>query len=182
MDGCPECGFESMDLDREKLASDSPFPWLYDESAWRGAGQQVVDVCSEAAALLRSRGEDVRTRVDPTRWSTLEYACHIRDVLLIQRERVLKALRGHGDEPLPMGRDERVIHDGYNTQNLDDVAVQLQQSAILFVGVLDRLSDSDWSTTMTYGLSDSAMRSIRWVAVHTAHEAHHHLADMRYPS
>ena len=77
-----------------------------------------------------------------------------------------------------MGRDERVEHDGYNTQDPENVAVQVEQAAILFVGVLDRLTPSAWATTMSYAFPESSIRSIRWVAVHTAHEAHHHVRDM----
>jgi hypothetical protein len=68
----------------------------------------------------------LRGRPAPDVWSRLEYACHIRDVLLVQRERVLMVRRGFDDEALPMGRDERVDHDGYNDQKPVDVALQLE--------------------------------------------------------
>lgn len=181
MNGCPECGFTSMDIDPQEAAEGHPFPWRYDESDWGAAGAQIVTACDAAAAMLRSNG-DVRTRPVPGRWSSLEYACHIRDVLLIQRERVLKALRGHGNEPLPMGRDERVEDDGYNEQDRHNVAVQLEQSAILFVGLLDRLTESEWAFNVAYAFPESSMRSLRWVAVHTAHEVARHLHDMRSPT
>jgi hypothetical protein len=38
--------------------------------------------------------------------------CHLRDVMVIQRERVLLARRVDGAEALTMGRDERVDFDG----------------------------------------------------------------------
>lgn len=178
MSGCPECGFDSLDVDVERVASGGLYPWRYRESDWSAAGPQIVSACGGAATIVRSNG-DVRIRAMPGRWSRLEYACHIRDVLLIQRERVLKALRGHGSEPLPMGRDERVSDDGYNEQDPRDVAVQLEQSSILFVGLLGRLTEADWDLEIAYAFPESSMRSARWVAVHTAHEVVHHLHDMR---
>ena len=177
MDGCPECGFAAMEIDLQQHAEGEPYPWRYEDADSGSAGSQIRTACGAAADMLRSEG-DVRTRPAQGRWSSLEYACHIRDVLLIQRERVLRALRGHGDEPLPMGRDERVDDDGYNEQDPQNVAVQLEQSAILFVGLLDRLSEAEWTLEVTYAFPQASMRSLRWVAVHTAHEVIHHLHDM----
>jgi hypothetical protein len=164
-------------MDDVLLQASAPFPWRYDESQWNTASDQIRQACGAAAQLLRTT-TDVRTRQTAGRWSSLEYACHIRDVLLVQRERVLKAMRGHGDEPFPMGRDERVLHDGYNEQDPLDVAVQLEQSAILFTGLLDRLAPLEWDLEVDYAFPDPAMRNLKWVAVHTAHEVIHHLHDM----
>ncbi|MFI1154959.1 hypothetical protein [Streptomyces sp. NPDC020817] len=48
------------------------------------------------------------SRPAPGIWSPLEYACHVRDVLLVQRERVLAARRSNTPVADPMGRDEHV--------------------------------------------------------------------------
>jgi DinB superfamily len=159
------------------LEAGSPFPWRYDDTQWGSASEQIRQACDAAAQLLRTSA-DVRHHRAAGRWSSLEYACHVRDVLLVQRERVLKAMRGHGDEPFRMGRDERVHDDGYNEQGPLDVAVHLEQSAILFTGLLDRLTPGDWDLELDYPFPESAMRKLRWVAVHTAHEVIHHLHDM----
>jgi len=98
----------------------------------------------------------------------------------VQRERVLKALRGHGDEFLPMGRDERVLHDGYNEQKPRDLAVQVEQAALLFVSLLRRLGPSEWDLKIAYMFPDPSTRTLRWIAVHTAHEVVHHLHDIEY--
>jgi hypothetical protein len=81
-----------------------------------------------------------------------------------------------------MGRDERVTDDGYNKQDPRDVAVQIEQASILFVGLLDRLTEADWSLEVAYSFPEASMRTLRWVAVHTAHEVTHHLHDMRTPA
>jgi hypothetical protein len=103
----------------------------------------------------------------------------MRDVLLVQRERVLAVRRGFGHEFRAMGRDERVDHDGYNEQLPGDVASQLHHAALLFTGDLARLRPADWDLTMIYNFPTSAARSLRWIAVHTAHEVVHHASDMR---
>lgn len=103
----------------------------------------------------------------------------MRDVLLVQRERVLAARRLDGLVAESMGRDERVEHDGYALQTPTDVARQLHDATLLFANVLDRLSPDDWDRTLTYTYPQREERSLRWLAVHTLHELRHHLLDMR---
>jgi hypothetical protein len=177
---CPDCGFELSALDVDGPAAGTPLAWHYDESGWVDAGDRIGESASEIADILRRTEPDaLRTRPEPRVWSRLEYGCHVRDVLLVQRERVLMVRRGFEDEALPMGRDERVEHDGYDEQDPRDVAVQVEQSARLFEGVLRRLGPDDWDLTIGYRFPEPSRRSMRWLAVHTAHEAHHHLHDMR---
>jgi hypothetical protein len=102
----------------------------------------------------------------------------MRDVLLVQRERVLAARRTDTPSFAPMGRDERVDHDGYAEQSPADVARQARDAAALFANVLARLGD-DWERTVVYNYPAPFERSLRWVAVHTVHEMHHHLLDVR---
>jgi hypothetical protein len=78
-----------------------------------------------------------------------------------------------------MGRDERVVHDGYAEQEPEDVARQLADAAQLFGNVLARLAADDWDRTVVYHYPETHERSLRWVAVHTLHEARHHLLDIR---
>jgi len=60
-----------------------------------------------------------------------------------------------------------------------DVARQLADAAQLFGNVLGRLSGDDWNRTLLYHFPETSERSLRWVAVHTWHEAQHHLLDIR---
>ncbi len=121
----------------------------------------------------------VRARPEPAVWSPLEYGCHLRDILLVQRERVLAARRTLRPSCEPMGRDERVEHDGYAQQDTADVARQLTMAAQLFANVLDRLGVDDWDRSVVYNYPRRTERSLRWVAVHTVHELRHHLLDIR---
>src|SRR6185312_12807787 len=104
--------------------------------------------------------------------------CHLRDMLLVQRERVLAARRTDRPDCSPLGRDERVLHDGYADQEPDDVARQLADAAQLFANVLARLCPDDWERMVVYHYPETCERSLRWVAIHTMHEAQHHLLDI----
>ena len=160
MDTCSFCGFE------------------YDLDEAPAAGGAIVEGAHALGGLLRHTA--VRSRPTPETWSPLEYACHVRDVLLVQRERVLAARREDRPSFAPMGRDERVGHDGYAQQDPEDVARQLGDAAHLFANVVARLEPTDWDRTIVYNYPHTTERPLRWVAVHTLHEVRHHLLDVRH--
>jgi len=151
----------------------------YDLRRAATAGDDIRELAAEVVALLSNKEIDVRSRSHPDVWSPLEYACHLRDVLLVQRERVLAARRMSGVDCASMGREERAEHDGYNEQDPTEVARQLTDAAALFSNVLARLTSDDWDRTVIYHYPETRERSLRWVAVHTAHELQHHLLDIR---
>jgi DinB superfamily len=160
MDRCAGCGFE------------------YELADGPAAGLPIITGAAELGAVLTS-GREVRTRREPDIWSPLEYGCHVRDVLLVQRERVIAARLTDRPTIHPMGRDERVEYDGYAAQQPDRVARQLDDAAFLFANVLARLSPADWDRSLIYNYPTLSERSLRWVAVHTVHEVRHHLLDAR---
>jgi hypothetical protein len=158
---CADCGFD-YDLGRPGTLE-----------------RDLRERVAEFVALLRADDVDVRSRRWPDVWSPLEYGCHLRDMLLVQRERVLAARRMDRPDCTPSGRDERVIHDGYAEQDPKDVARQLGDAAQLFTNVLSRLASNDWDRVLIYHYPETRERSLRWVAMHTLHEAQHHLLDVR---
>ena len=161
VDTCAECGFD-YDLD-EAMSS----------------GAAIVEGAVALAALVDDDASEPHMRRDAQTWSPLEYGCHVRDVLLVQRERVLLARRRSRPSLEPMGREERVDQDGYREQNPEEIARQLGDAARLFANVLSRLGPADWERTVLYNYPEVSERSLRWVAVHTLHEVRHHLLDVR---
>jgi hypothetical protein len=161
VDRCAECGFE------------------YDLAEAPSAAPAIVAGVVPLVAALQGDGAELARRSQPDVWSPLEYACHVRDVLLVQRERVLAARRLERPAFEPMGRDERVDHDGYAQQDPQAVARQLTDAAALFANVLARLDPPDWERVVIYSYPTRLERSLRWVAVHTVHEVHHHHLDVR---
>ncbi|WP_370062485.1 DinB family protein [Mycobacterium sp. MAA66] len=160
-DPCAECNF------------------IYDLRQASTAGHDIREQIAEVVAILLAEDVDVRSRTQPEVWSPLEYGCHMRDVLLVQRERVLSARRVNGADCPPMGREERVEHDGYAGQEPTAVARQLADAAMLFGNVLVRLAADDWDRTVVYNYPEIHERSLRWLAVHTVHDVQHHLLDIR---
>jgi S-DNA-T family DNA segregation ATPase FtsK/SpoIIIE len=81
-----------------------------------------------AAQRVEAGSDDLRARRLPEEWSPLEYACHLRD-LLLQRDRLYVALVE--DEPSfkPMYREERVAFDRSGAQSPTAVAGQIIMGA-----------------------------------------------------
>jgi hypothetical protein len=161
VDRCDGCGFE-YDLGEAPLA-----------------GAAIVQGAEELVSILNGSAADLTTRREARTWSPLEYGCHVRDVLLVQRERVLAARTMDRPSFYPMGREERVQYDGYSEQAVFDVARQLGDAARLFANVLSRLGPEEWDRVVMYNYPEPRERSLRWVAVHSVHELRHHTLDVR---
>lgn len=145
---------------------------------------------ADVAAILRSVGPryavritgtsdiEVRTRPRADVWSVLEYACHVRDVLRIQRDRVALALVEERPDFTPMGREERVVNDRYNEQNPAVVATQITQAANSLASEVEALAPPQWARTGIHHWPTTSERTIAWLARHTVHECEHHLRDI----
>ena len=161
MERCHECGFVYEALARTDIApSLRSLATRYDEVLKKHDPQ----------ALHAHPLSDV--------WSALEYACHMRDVYRVQRERVLLAL--HDTEPAfaPMRRDERVVEERYNDQPPPEVAREIHEVAAALAATLESLDDGAWSRTGIYNYPERCVRTVEWIGRHTLHEGEHHLRDI----
>jgi len=163
---CEECGFSYAGHDRAMLPDE-------------------LHAAAEVVAKRLTAGEPhedwlkrLRWRPAPDVWSALEYACHVRDVLLMQRERLFLAQVEEGPVFKPMYRDERVALDGYNEQTPADVASAISVAAGLFRGAVLPFDHGAWQRTCEYAFPNPAKRNLLWVVVHTLHEMRHHLFDI----
>lgn len=135
---------------------------------------------AEYAAKLRDADRDAvaRERPQPETWSPLEYTCHFRDVLRVQRERIGLALEQDRPDFVPMRRDERATEERYNEQALDTVLAELAEAADRFADTVDALRGEQWQRTGLYHWPEPAERSLEWVTRQTLHEGLHHLQDI----
>jgi len=160
MDTCPECHFTYGALPRPELPA------------------AIGDVSMALAGRLHDATDVHVTRRTPDEWSPLEYACHARDVLLMQRDRLYVALVE--DEPSfkPMYRDRRVAFDRYDQQQPEVVAAQLAMAGAMTAYAFDGLDDAQWERTLIYNFPEPSRRDVTWVAHHTLHEVVHHRDDV----
>jgi hypothetical protein len=157
---CKHCGF-SYATGRAEI-----IPWLRSDVR---AFLEKLDRLDETA---------VRKRPRPDMWSPLEYACHVRDVLRVQTERVQLAQREVEPAFAPMRRDERAIEERYNEQDRATVAAELRDAADAFVAVLEGLDDAGWMRTGIYNYPEPTVRTMEWIAIHSDHELLHHCGDI----
>jgi S-DNA-T family DNA segregation ATPase FtsK/SpoIIIE len=127
---------------------------------------------------LHGDPDRLREHSAPGVWSPLEYACHYRDVLRVQLERVRLAVREDKPKFAPMGREERVTQLRYNEQDPHKVAFEIAEAAGALASALDRLGPLSWEREGYYNYPAPQLRSVEWIGRHTIHEGVHHLLDM----
>jgi DinB superfamily len=154
-------------------------PFRYDDVAPDDiAGRLRAGPAGYRAAFSLASPEAVRRRPEPEVWSALEYACHVRDVLLIQRDRAVSAQVEELPSVLRMHRDERVSLCRYADQAPDNVLAQLDMAAELCAIVFGRLDDGAWSRRLIYNWPTTADHDLVWLGRHTVHEVEHHQGDV----
>jgi hypothetical protein len=154
---CPECGFEASAVDRANVATmirDNARDW-----------QDVI-----------SRATGVRERPSDDRWSTLEYACHVRDVFRLYDERLVLML--NEDDPLypNWDQDATAIEQRYGEQDPDVVARELDGAAQTLADRFDGVVGEGWERTGTR--SDGARFTVESFARYLVHDPIHHLQDV----
>ena len=160
VDRCDDCGY------------------VYEEQRAPDVPQAVVALGSEYARRLGGAGSWLKKRPASGVWSALEYACHVRDVFIVQRERLFLALMVDTPSFTPMYRDQRVDLAGYSNQDPVAVAEQLKMAASLFADAFGRVDEAGLTRSCIYNYPTPERRSLAWLGVHTLHEGKHHLQDI----
>ena len=158
---CPDCGF-----------------------VWDGVtlAQSVSGVNDSVAAfvgVLEGVGEMATVRAQPDRWSIIEYAAHLRDVLISLRERIITAAIVDTPTGTPIFRDDRVNLGFYSLDSVDDAADELAFAAGIFSKAVASLPDGFADRELYFSPGMPATTTIRWVAAQAFHEASHHLLDVQ---
>jgi hypothetical protein len=157
---CPDCGFAWGEV--PTAAYGSVFASLETRYAERLSGDEAA----------------LRRRPAPQVWSPLEYACHVRDMLFAQRERVYLALVENRPSFARMNREERVELARYAEESLADVRSDL---AVAFRGIVIALTGrtpEDWARPLIYNYPGPEEHDLAWLGRHTIHEGEHHLLDI----
>lgn len=166
MDHCAQCGFVYADVDAPalptRLTALGPRLRAHLWPATRPAAWPAI----------------LRQRPAAEVWSALEYACHLRDVFLVQRERLYLALVEDAPVVGLMYRDQRVLLARYNAQEPAQVLDQLTIAAELIGQAFAALEPAQLARTCVYNFPHRAERSLLWVGQHVVHEGEHHLQDI----
>ena len=120
----------------------------------------------------------VTDRPEPNRWSALEYAAHVRDVLLNLRDRIVVALVEDDPDFKPLYRDQRVDLGLYAGDTPASVRQDLDTASDLFCRTFAVLSTDQLARPCQYAYPTLTTRSVLWMARQVVHEVEHHLGDI----
>jgi hypothetical protein len=124
--------------------------------------------------LLEADVERLRKRPEPSTWSALEYACHVRDCFALYHWRIRKVLAEERPEMPQMRRDAVVIELAYNEQEPSAVAREMAANYERLADLLRAISGAEWERA---GVREGEELSVAWMAINTLHECRHHLMD-----
>ncbi len=153
---CPDCGVAAGEIgagDIAGLVTDFAAPW--------------------PSVLARA---DVRERPNPTTWSPLEYACHVRDVCALFDARLRLMLEQDDPAFENWDQDEASVADRYRDQEPATVADGLVHAAARFAATYADVTGSQWQRT---GVRSNGSRfTVLTLGQYGLHDLAHHLWDV----
>ena len=159
---CTECGFDSTTVDARDVAA-----------MVRAQGEAWAGILAERdLAWLRTPPAD-------DRWSPLEYACHVRDVLRLADRRVAIMLTDDDARFANWDQDATALDDAYDTQDPPAVAAELRAAASDLARRLDGVGEGAWERSGAR--SDGARFTVASFARYVIHDPLHHLHDVGAP-
>ena len=138
-----------------------------------------MEWCAAAiAAVLRADVANAHRRPTEDRWSSLEYAAHVRDVMLTIRDRLVIGLVEDHPGFKPLYRDTRVDLGLYRTDTVDALLPELDAGAAMFLRLFAEIDDVALDRPVQYGFPEPATRTLDWMGKQVVHEIEHHLRDI----
>ena len=154
---CAECGFDASTC----------------------AADAVPDLLRANAAswqrLLRN-GAIGPGRPDPSNWSSLEYACHVRDVYERYANRIALMLTERDPLYANWDQDVSAMEDRYDEQDPVAVVAGLSVSAGALADRLETLSEAEWARPGRR--SDGASFTVATISRYMMHDTIHHVWDV----
>jgi len=153
---CNECGFDPATV----TPSTVPGTVLNMLPRWR--------------AVLRR--EDVAVRPNDHTWSTLEYACHVRDVFSLFDQRLNLMLTEDDAQFANWNQDQAAIDGDYGSADPRTVADELETEGATIAESFARVSEEEWGRTGTR--SNGSAFTVLTFSQYFLHDVVHHLHDV----
>lgn len=154
---CDECGFEA-----------ATFPVAHVGTMLRGDADVWRSILADRV--------DVVTRPNPGTWSTLEYACHVRDVFRIFRVRLDRMLTEDDPEFANWDQDATAVESAYGEQDPAVVASEIGESAEALATLFDSVDGEQWQRTGRR--TGGSNFTVETFARYLIHDPVHHLHDV----
>ena len=154
---CPECGFDTTAIEPVAI------PALV-----RDATSRWPDLLARPDATLRPA---------PTTWSPLEYACHVRDVHRIFRERLDLMLAEDDPAFANWDQDATAVVERYWEQDPAVVATEVTQTGEALADAYSKVGDDQWNRTGVR--SNGSTFTVESLGRYLLHDLYHHVWDVR---
>ena len=160
MESCEGCGFVWDDVPDADVATRLR------------AGTEML------GRLLRSTPDVASARPTPDRWSMLEYGAHVRDVLLVLRDRFVVGVvtDNPGSRRCTATSGSTWACTAARTRRRWPPSSRWRPA--LLARMLEALSPEQLELTCQYGYPGPSTRTLRWMAAQAVHEVEHHLGDV----
>jgi hypothetical protein len=154
-EGCQECGFR-------------PQPPAQ-------TGERLRATIPQWTAALAA--PEARRRSEPTTWSTVEYACHVRDACRIFRGRLQLMLTEDDPTFANWDQDATAVAENYFAQLPDEVSVQLSSEAEAIAAAFDAVKPDQLQRPGRR--SNGSLFTISTFSVYFLHDVEHHVYDIQ---
>lgn len=159
MTRCAECGYDWSAPVAQAVAIIAAFP-------------------ADAARLLPGDTTPaLRTRPELGTWSPLEYLAHTGDAIDWYADRVQRVLAEHRPVLEPFDWDAHTAGQRYHERRLADVLDGVERGCARLTAVLGEIAADDWRRAGVG--STGPPRTVADLVHRAAHEARHHLRDIR---
>ncbi len=153
---CPQCGYDAASVDPASI------------------GSRVRAAIPRWQAVARR--PDGQRRADPDVWSSLEYACHVRDVLRIFDGRLEQMLAEDGARFANWDQDATAVQSRYAEQDPAVLPAELQDAGRRIADRFDTVEGAQWDRTAER--SDGARFTTASFGRYFLHDVEHHLHDV----
>jgi DinB superfamily len=153
---CVECGFDPTVVS----VGDLPLRLRENTARWHGA----LD------------GDDAAVRPVPHQWSSLEYACHVRDVHRLFAERLVLMLEEDDPQFSNWDQDATAVEQRYAEQDPATVAEELVDAGEAVAALYESVGDDQWQRPGRR--SNGSVFTIETLGRYHLHDVDHHLHDI----
>lgn len=154
---CPDCGLDASSIDYVQIPD-------------------RIRAAADGFGPVLAR-PDAAQRPDPTTWSPVEYAAHVRDVCAVFGDRLASMLAEAGPTFAEWSGDAAAVQEAYAEQSPAAVATALVAQANRVADLLAGVAAGDRSRTGRRG--DGMEFTVDSLARYLVHEPVHHLWDVR---
>ncbi len=125
---------------------------------------------------LLTSGAIVSGRPDEDTWSSLEYACHVRDVYLRFLDRIGRMLTEDDPRFENWDQDATALDDAHDDQDPAGALGQLEANAEALASRLDLVTGAQWERPGKR--SDGSPFSVDSISRYMVHDTIHHVWDV----